>query len=150
MMGEEATRCRAMVVRCSLLGCGRPDVHYAAQEASRRMAKPCRVAHEKITRTQKYTFVRLVVAHLATADGAQMTSSLWRPAPRVSKECAATWKRLAAAREPGLDRRSSGRGVGNPVRVGDHNLLVDATMVFLGALICGDRTGPAGHGVGMA
>lgn len=39
---------------------------------------------------------------------------------------------------------------GSPVRVGGRNLRVEAAMVFVGALICRDRTGLVGHRVGMA
>lgn len=34
----EATRFRAMLARCNFLGSDRPDVHFAAKEASRSMA----------------------------------------------------------------------------------------------------------------
>lgn len=42
MVGEEATIYRLMVPRCNFLGDGRPDVQYAAKEASRWMSKRCR------------------------------------------------------------------------------------------------------------
>ena len=54
MVGEEATRHRAMVARCNFLGCDRPDIQFAAKEASRWMSKPCREDQDKVTRIGKY------------------------------------------------------------------------------------------------
>ena len=53
-LGEEATRYRAMVARCNFLGCDRPDIQYAAKEASRWMSSPCRGDMERIARIGKY------------------------------------------------------------------------------------------------
>lgn len=39
-VGEAATRYRAMLARCKFLGCEQPSVQFAANEASRWMAKP--------------------------------------------------------------------------------------------------------------
>lgn len=53
MVGEVATQYRAMVARCNFLGCDRPDIQYAAKEASRWMSAPCHGDREKIVRIGK-------------------------------------------------------------------------------------------------
>lgn len=54
MVGEAAMRYGAMVARCKLLGCDRPDLQYAAKEASTWMAKPCQDDRGTIARIGEY------------------------------------------------------------------------------------------------
>lgn len=53
MSDAEATRFRAMVVRCNFLGSDRPDVQIAATGASRSMAAPHKGDREKVVRISK-------------------------------------------------------------------------------------------------
>lgn len=54
MTAERATRYRATVARCNSLGCDRPDLQFAAKEASRWMAQQCEEDQEKVSRIGKY------------------------------------------------------------------------------------------------
>lgn len=54
MVGEIATRYRAMVARCNSRGCDRPDVQVAAKEASRWMVKPSQNDEDNIIKLSKY------------------------------------------------------------------------------------------------
>lgn len=51
---EDATKFRAMVARCNLLGSDRPDLQFVTEEAPRSMAKPHMGGMDKVTRMAKY------------------------------------------------------------------------------------------------
>lgn len=54
MLGEDATRCRAMVAGCNCLGCDRTDIQFATREVSRWFSAPFQGDQDNIVGIGKY------------------------------------------------------------------------------------------------